>query len=145
MNDEIVLVSSTWDAAIPAMETAQKNHIQLVPDGDEVEIDISRCADADQAALIMDILRHNKVPIVALTSNQIRMKGMISEMRSHLVEADNYVHNNLDWFLRSETVYRMLWPNDTECIGEGAKEGQCGPGLSEIVRCAVCEAKADSQ
>ena len=145
MNSETLGLRKTWEAAITAMETAQKNGIQLVPVGDEIDIDISGCADPDQAALIMDILRHNKAEIVALTSNQNAMKQLLSEMRSGLVTADNYVHGNLDWFLRSEAIYRTLWPNDTECIGEGAKEGQCGPGLSEIVRCQTCEEKKDSQ
>ena len=130
------------ETAISAIEAAQENNIRLIPDGHEIDIDSSSCDDADQAKTILAILRHNKEAIVGLTSSQATVQQVLAQSRTTLVEADKYVHDHLDLWLRLEDIYRKLWPDDTACI---TGEGQCGAIRSEIVRCKVCEAKADSQ
>jgi hypothetical protein len=130
------------ETAILAIEAAQKSGIQLVPVGDEIDIDSSSCDDAEQAALIMDILRHNKASIVGLTSSQATVQQVLAQSRTALVEADRYVHDHLDLWMRLEGIYRTLWPSDTDCI---TGEGQCGAITGEIVRCQTCEERRDNQ
>lgn len=128
------------ETAITAIETAQKNGIRLMPDGHEIDVDVSGCTDEDQVATIMEILRSNKDAIVALTSQQATAQQVLARARVAIVEADKYVHDHTDLWLRLEDIYRTLWPADTECI---TGEGQCGAIRSEIVRCQICEGKID--
>jgi hypothetical protein len=130
------------EIAITAIETAQKSGIRLIPDGHEIDIDSSSCDDAEQAKTILAILRHNKEAIVGLTSSQATVQQVLASSRIALVEADKYVHDHLDLWVRLEDIYRTLWPDDTACI---TGEGQCGAIRSEIVRCKVCEATVDPQ
>ena len=128
------------EIAITAIEAAQKSGIRLIPDGHEIDIDSSSCDDAEEAKTILAILRNNKKAIVGLTSSQATVQQVLAQSRTTLVEADRYVHDHLDLWLRLEGIYRVLWPNDKECI---TGEGQCGAIRSEIVRCKVCEATVE--
>ena len=126
-------------AAVAAIESAQKIGIRVVLDGDGVGIDNGSCTDAEQVDAVVAILRSHKQAIEALASSQATVKQILAAARSAIVEADKYVHDHLDLWLRLEDVYRNLWPVDKGCI---TGDGQCGEIRSEIVRCRACEEKA---
>jgi Ni,Fe-hydrogenase III small subunit len=122
------------EAAITAIEATVMGGIRIIPVGSELDVDISGCTDTDQAETLMGVLRQNKSAVTALTSSQPAAKKILVDAHAELTKADEYVHAHMDLWLRLETAYRNLWPDDKVCI----TSGQCGDSRA-IVRCQACD------
>ena len=124
------------EAAITAIEATVNGGIRIIPDGNEIDVDVSGCTDTAQVETLTALLRQNKGAVTALTSSQPAAKQILVDAHAELTKADEYVHAHMDLWFRLEAAYRNLWPDEKACI----TSEHCGDSRA-IVRCQACQDK----
>ena len=123
------------ETGVLAIETAWKNGLRLVPDGDMIDIKpMSTDLDPEQSKLIKQMLKQNKENLRAITSNAKGIRETLCDAQETLLRDNAVFLDNLEAWDRLEKAYRMVFLDDVACIN-----GDKGCKDIAIVRCKACE------
>jgi len=130
---------SQYQSGLEGIEIARNHGLQLVPNGEHVNIVRPKEPAADDAVrvdLAIEIIRRRKDDVVAITSDRERTRQTLSAAQEALAKANKWVIDQLDLWDRLESAYRALWPEDTGCVR--GEEGCIPIGAGGVVRCVSC-------
>ena len=123
-----------YEIGLVCIETAMKNGLRLVPDGNKVGMELTDPkANQEQVKLVVDMLKRKKSEVLRVTSDPIATRKALSEAQQALSEHNSEVMVLLDRLDRLEKAYRQVFPDDIACIN-----GAAGCPEDSIVFCSAC-------
>ena len=123
-----------YEIGLVCIETAMKNGLRLVPDGNKVGMELTDPkANQEQVKRVVNMLKAKKSEVLRITSDQISTRKAIVQAQQALSEHNNEVMVLLNRLDRLEKVYRQVFTDDTSCIN-----GAAGCPEDSIVFCSAC-------
>ena len=123
-----------YDIGLACIETALRNKLRLVPDGNEIDIKPpTGDYDREQAAFIFRTLQAKRVEVIAITSDPEGVRTALCEAQQALSDINNQCNLLLDRVARMEKAYRAVFPGITACIN-----GAQGCPEDAVVLCTTC-------
>jgi len=136
----VFLNLASLERGVKAIELAHINGLRLVPNGRELDVRRDPQAEnynKEQAERIVSMLGRGKEELLAITGNPTAVRDVLVQSQRQLANHNEKLFTYLDLWDRLEKVYRLLFSDDTGCIG-----GENGCPADAVACCKACEGKS---
>ena len=125
------------ETIIKLYEYIQDNGFGMTVNGDKLSLEPPKTIDDKVAQEIVTIVKNNKSNFMNLIADPASVKENLVTVQKRTVHGNRYVLSNMDLWDRLEKIYRLIAPEDTECInGSGCDEEvlvNCKACLNEVI------------